>query len=99
MSIPNPTGPDDLLDVAQRLVDAVNDQAEGGALAGGVLKELSLTTADQEVYHGLGRVPTVCTAVKQSAAGHVLVVVQHADPRNYINMRGDVAFTATVWIR
>lgn len=98
MTIPNPTGEDDILDITQRLVDSVNAQQAGGVFAGGVLKELSLTTADQEVYHGLGRVPTVCMAVKQSAAGTALVVVQHGDPRNYINVRGTGSFTATVLI-
>lgn len=97
MAFREPTGDEDLLQSVQDLVSSLNNEPNP-IRHGGVERDLSLTTGDQEVYHGLGRVPTVCMPLKKDAAGDVYVVTPHSDPRNYINVRGSAAFNARVLI-
>lgn len=91
-------GLNDIREATQNLVDTLNNQGKAGLSHSGVEKTLALTTSDQEVYHGLDRVPTRWFSVAQNAAGSVFSVTAHADPRKYINLRASATMTATVLI-
>lgn len=91
-------GLNDIREATQNLVDNLNNQGKAGLSHSGVIKTLSLTTSDTEVFHGLSRVPTICHAVMQNAAGSVFTVTPHADPRNYINVRASGTMVANVLI-
>jgi hypothetical protein len=91
-------GLNDIREATQSLVDTLNNQGKAGLSHSGVVKTLFLTTADQEVYHGLNRVPTICDAVMKNAAEHVFVGAAHEDPRNYINVQASGTVTANVLI-
>jgi hypothetical protein len=91
-------GLEDVREAVQNLVDNLNSQGKAGLSHSGVVKTVTLGVTDLEIYHGLGRVPTFCYPVMQSALGTVAAVTPHADPRNYINVRASVPMTANVLI-
>lgn len=94
-----PQGQDELVRAVTRLIDLENERAKGGVSHSGVLKEaLALSTANTEVYHGLGRAPRFVLGVMLSANAVVFVDTPHGDPRNFVNLKASAAVTANVLI-
>lgn len=89
---------EDVKEAVQRLVDLLNAQAADGVSHSGVLKAVDLTTANLEVSHQLGRVPTYYYPVALTANAVVYSDTAHADPRNFIYLRASAACSATVLI-
>lgn len=100
MALAAPQGGDDETATAlTRLIDLANGQSKDGVSHSGVLKEsLALTTANLEVYHGLGRVPRYVVGVLLSAVATVYVDTPHGDPRHYVNVKASATCTANVLI-
>jgi hypothetical protein len=97
-AIARPEGQKDAQDAIQRLVDLMNDQSKGGLAHSGVVKGVTLGTANLEVAHLLERVPTYVFSVGQNSGAVIYSDTAHPDPRNYIYLRATAAVAAWVLI-
>lgn len=97
-SLASVTGDLDRDEVVTRIVDQLNAQAKAGISHSGVMLAVSLTTSNLEVFHGLGRAPTIALPVLLGANAVVYSDTVHPDPRNYIYLRASAAVNATVLI-
>ena len=89
----------DLIEAVKRLVDRLNDQSRAGLVHSGIIKTgLALTTANLEVSHQLGRVPSIVLPVKLGGNAVVYSDTAHADPRNFIYLRASATVTADVLV-
>jgi hypothetical protein len=97
--VARPEEQQDLIEAVKRLVDQTNDQARVGLVHSGIVKTgLALTTANLEVSHQLGRVPSVVLAVKLGGNAVVYSDTVHADPRHFIYLRASATVTADVLV-
>jgi hypothetical protein len=97
-AIARPEGDKDVQDAIQRLVDLINEQAKGGLAHSGIVKSVTLTTANLEVAHLLERVPSFVVPVGQNTGAVIYSDTVHADPRNYIYLRATAAVTVQMLI-
>ena len=97
--VARPEDQTDLIEAVKRLVDQSNDQARAGLVHSGIIKTgLALTTANLEVSHQLGRIPTIILAVKLSGNAVVYSDTVHADPRRFVYLKASATVTADVLV-
>lgn len=81
------------------IVSAWNLAREARLFFDGVEKTgVALTTANTEIYHGLGRIPTRLLATKLNANATVFTDTPHVTPRTHIYVKASAAVTANLVI-
>lgn len=73
-------------------------QAVGLFVNGVLLKTISLTTANREFFHGLGRVPVHLFATMMNANATVFSDTPHATPRTHVYVKASAAVTVNLVI-
>lgn len=98
-NLARPGGDSEVAEALDKLITLTNNMLKAGLFHSGTIKSgVALTTSDTPVYHGLGRVPTICMPTYLTANAVVYVVTPHGDPRNYINVRASASVTASLLI-
>ncbi len=61
-----------------------------------LVKDVTLSTGDVRVAHGLNQVPTGWIIVKANSGANIYTVTPSDEPQKYINLRATAAITASL---
>lgn len=86
----------DLNKVQDNVEAALLDVAKSPLKNASLVSDVSITTSNREVRHGLAGPPRGWIAVKATAAVPVFSDTAHADPNNFIYLKGSASVTVTL---